>query len=110
MSTHDYNLDTTTTARHLATASSRLLEALHYHRFFGAPIAEFSARHNQQRAEANTRRIRALARDAGTYLRYAGADLGVLVDRYPEACAVPGIREALEQGWRDTGDLLADAE
>lgn len=93
-------------ARHVAIATTQLLMALHYHRFFGRPIVGFSAEHNAQRAEANDRTVIAYAHAAGRYAFFAGWTLDYWIDSYPMAMCVERIREAMGQGWHATVELL----
>lgn len=97
------------TARHIATCAQRLGEALHYHRFFGHPIAAFSLEHNASRAEINDRTVKALATIAGEFCAYAGYapdDVGLFGDVAARAVAVDMIRDALVAGFYHTLETL----
>ncbi len=82
-----------------ATATVHLLKALHYERFFGAPIAAFSAEHNAQRAEVNNRTVCHFAFEAGRFAFLSGATVDHWIAQYPEALRVERIRNAMGAGW-----------
>lgn len=94
--------------RHGLNATSKLLSALHYHRFFGQPIDAFSPRHNATRKESNDRHIAALALQAGQSARYSGRDCAEWEALCPEAWGIDEIRQAMLVGWAQTdADLIS---
>lgn len=92
--------------RHVATATTNLLKALHFERFFGQPIAAFTAAHNAARAEVNDRTVRGYAHEAGRYAFFAGETLDYWHDRYPEATTVERIADAMTAGWHEAARVL----
>lgn len=97
----------TTRALHRSQAARNLLFALHYHRFFGQPVAGFDDRHNFLRAQANDRTVRAYAAEAGRFAFYAGLTTADVAELSPDAVSVERIRDAMEDGWYAMASLLA---
>lgn len=106
------NLSPEIIARHVLESSQLLGKALHYHRFFGQPIAAFSAKHNEARAAINDRTVRALAAQAGEYCAYSGyhcAEAALFGEIAMVALDVKRISEAFCEGYHTTMDTLGIA-
>ena len=97
-------------AIHVRNATASLLHALHYHRFFGAPIDGFCDEHNRARRESNDRQIAALALQAGQSARFAGQLCEAWEARCATALAVPAIRAGFEFGWLATDRDLTSSD
>lgn len=93
-------------ASHIATATRNLLYALHYHRYFGQPLAGCSDEHNLERAIANDRTVRQYAALAGQYAYFAATIVARWIQTHPEAMGVDRIRDAMYGGYYDTAMLM----
>jgi hypothetical protein len=99
---------TESSASHIAVATWLLIQARHYHRLFGSPIAEFSDELNVQRKEANDRLVTAFGIQAGQHARYSGQLIEAWDARCLDATVIPEIRDAFVRGWLVTDmDLQA---
>lgn len=92
--------------RNIHTAIFNLVQALHWHRFFGGPIDGLSPERNADRAETNTRTVAGYAREAGRFLALARMPVDGLSAKYPEAHAVPAIVKALREGHAGQSAIL----
>ena len=91
---------------HIREATAALLHALHYERFFGAPVDGAPESFNRQGAESNDRTVRAYANEAGRRAFYSGEPISRWADLYPGALAIDRIRESMEAGWSEASALM----
>lgn len=91
---------------HIREATSALLQALHYERFFGAPVDGCPESYNRQAGEINDRTVRAYAAEAGRRAFYSGEPVSRWADRYPGTLAIDRIRDSMEAGWSEASTLM----
>lgn len=95
---------------HIREATSALLHALHYERFFGAPAVGRTESYNRQGAEDNDRTVRAFAVEAGRRAYYSGEPISRWADLYPGTLSIGRIRESMEAGWSEAKGLSETSE